>query len=218
MFTLKDNQKIKFSDIERAGGLVQKELEAVGLYDDEFYLWHVDIIQSPLPSIREEMGYVYDEKVTIFHQAVGFEKGMIYIPSYAPVEKYIPGGTLIDTIRHEYAHSWAALDPQLFKKKWFRQTFGGDYWKSGKSLISELYELFDRYGSEGTEAFSQSSYAKEYVSLYAMSAPKEDFAETFMYFLKYHKNLSRFKSRPVIYKKLLAIKKSIKQINPKACF
>ena len=118
------NKKIHFNDLQRVFEKVQSELEEVNLLAEEEYLWFVDLVQSPIPSISQELGYVYDEGVTSFQKFIGYEEGVIYIPSYAPVEKYMPGGTLIDTIRHEYAHAWATLDRTLFKKNWFKKAFG----------------------------------------------------------------------------------------------
>ena len=46
---------------------------------------------------------------------------------------------------------------------------------------------------------------EDFVSEYAMTRPAEDFADTFMTYLRHRRNLSRFKNQPGLYRKLRAI-------------
>ncbi|MCO4754861.1 MAG: putative zinc-binding metallopeptidase [Bacteriovoracaceae bacterium] len=203
------NQKIEFDELCRSFVKVQAELEEIGLWFEDYYLGEVDLVQSPLPSLLGEMGYVYDSGLGFFDEALGYEEGVIYIPKYAPVQAYTPGGTLVDTIRHEFAHAWTVVDPELFEKKWFVNTFGLEYWDEDE-LGQSLYKLFRKYE---VSAFENSPYFDDYVSSYALSAPCEDFAETFMFFLRYRKSLKRFKHRPGVYRKLMSIKKIISELS-----
>lgn len=203
-----NNRKINFKDLSRSFKLVQSELEEIGLWKQDKYLWNIDLQQSVLPSFWGEMGYVYDSGVPLWDKALGYNEGVIYIPSYAPVDAYVPGGTLVDTIRHEFGHAWAWYDSDLFAKKWFRDTFDldyGDEWEFGK----DLYKLFSKYEDK---AFQYSPYYENFVSSYALFAPYEDFAETFMYYLKYRKSLKQFKNRKGVYNKLMAIHKVVKSV------
>ena len=51
---------------------------------------------------------------------------------------------------------------------------------------------------------------KNFVSGYASNCACEDFAETFMFFLKYRNSLARFAdSRPVVYHKLQAVERAV---------
>ncbi|MCC6648796.1 MAG: hypothetical protein IT374_24925 [Polyangiaceae bacterium] len=54
-------------------------------------------------------------------------------------------------------------------------------------------------------SFDRDHFAFEY----ACTAPKEDFAETFMTALRYRCSLGRFASRPWLHRKLLAVRRAI---------
>lgn len=192
-------KKISFQDVQRSFNLVQNELEEVGLYVD--YLDQIELHQSPIPSLSGELGYVYDSGLSWQAEILGYEEGVIYIPSMAPIQLYVPGGTLVDTIRHEYAHAWAWLDPDLIAGSWFKNTFGLEY-DEEDDLGADLYRVFNNYESYG---FEQSPYWNDYVSAYALSSPSEDFAETFMFYLRYRKSLKRFKGREGVWGKLNSI-------------
>jgi len=45
----------------------------------------------------------------------GIRPGVIYLPRDLPARAYVPGGTLIDVILHEYAHAWHWLEPAFFE-------------------------------------------------------------------------------------------------------
>jgi hypothetical protein len=111
--------------VNRAFNQVRNELCDVGLLAADTYLDKIDLQISAIPSYGEA-GYVY-ESVGWLHTALGFEPGVIYLPSDLPREVYVPGGTLTDVIRHEFAHAWHWLDPDLIERPWFRATFGTDY-------------------------------------------------------------------------------------------
>ena len=201
-------QRIDFKVLNREFIKVQCELEEIGLLKENKYLGKVELVQSSLPSFCGEMGYVYDSEVGILGKSMGYQKGTIYIPSYALIDKYIPGGTLIDTIRHEYAHAWAAHYPNVFEKKWFKNTFGLSYWDDWV-FGNALYKFFSKYD---LATFKNSPYYLDFVSPYALSSPSEDFAETFMFYLKYRKSLNRFRCRKGVYKKLISVDRIIKKV------
>jgi len=177
--------KLKIRKVEVAFNYVRNELAELGLLSDGKYLDIIELKLKLLPSFFNEVGCVFDEGVTPWHKFLGFEEGVIYLPRNIPHSLYVPGGTLVDIIRHEFAHAWAWLDRDYIDSKWFTEAFGGYYSDAGK-LGSE----FDR---------------NEFFSEYAMRNRKEDFAETFMCFLRYRGSLERFKNRPGLYKKLKAV-------------
>ena len=183
--------------------VVRDELCELGLLADGEYLDVIDLIESPIPSFGEA-GYVYDEGVSFFAKVFGYDEGVIYMPVNPPCELYVPGGTIVDTIRHEFAHAWYWLDPEFINQPWFKRTFERSYlnqWKFGY----KTYKLLDSYPEE----WKKSCYYNDYVSPYAISAPYEDFAETFMTCLRYKNSLDRFKSRPGVFKKVVAVRKAI---------
>lgn len=86
---------------------------------------------------------------------------------------------LRDVLRHEWAHAIASVHRGLFRSRAFREAFGGPHgW--------DFAWIYD-------PAF--------HVSQYAATATSEDFAETFMFFLKYGGRLPRRFDTPVIRRK-----------------
>jgi hypothetical protein len=77
--------------------------------------------------------------------------------------------SLRDVLRHEYAHGIAYCHNHLVSKRLFTKVFGAPH------------------DSDQTVAYCDQSH----VTAYAASHPMEDFAEVFMYFLKYKGKLPR---------------------------
>jgi hypothetical protein len=182
-------KRISLARLDRAFQRARRELHDVGLLEEGRYLDRIDCVQTYLPTICSELGYVYDAGVPFLPRLVGFRPGVIYIPFNAPAQAYVPGGTLLDTIRHEYAHAWAWLDPRFIGGAWFSAAFGAPYRGSWRAPRDE-----DR---------------AEFVSDYAMTSPAEDFAETFMTFLRYRRSLDRFRPRRGVYRKLAAVERAV---------
>ncbi len=180
---------ISLARLDRAFQRARRELREVGLLEDGRYLDRIDCYQTLLPSLGGELGYVYDAGVPRLPQLVGFRPGVIYIPINAPDEAFVPGGTLLDTIRHEYAHAWAWLDPRFIAGAWFREAFGAPY--------------------RGSWRVPPADNPAEFVSGYATTSPAEDFAETFMTFLRYRRSLGRFRSRRGVHRKLAAVERAV---------
>ncbi|MBK8695345.1 MAG: putative zinc-binding metallopeptidase [Deltaproteobacteria bacterium] len=175
---------IPMSEVNHAFYLARKDLRAVGLLKNDQYLGLIDCYRMPLPSLRGELGYVFDESVPWFLRLANVEPGMIYLPRNAPVTS-TKGDTLVDTIRHEYGHAWAWLDRPFIERRWFRDTFGA------------------RYGNECDEA---PEYDRaNFVSAYACTSAAEDFCETFMTYLRCRRSLHRFDRRPGVRRKLDAV-------------
>lgn len=190
--------------VNRAYNQVRQELCDVGLLADGEYLDCIELYVSYLWSFGEA-GYVFDSGVPGHYKLFGWEEGHIYLPFNVPHKAYKPGNTLADTIRHEYGHAWAWLDRPYIDKPWFKRAFQAAYddqWELGH----RLWKVFSRNNNE----FRKSLYFQDYVTAYALTAPYEDFAETFFTFLKYRGSLSRFKSRPGVMKKLIAVRDAVK--------
>ena len=86
---------------------------------------------------------------------------------------------LRDVLRHEYGHAVADNHRSLVKSSKFRDVFGAAH--------------------DNLECFHYSD--KEHVSYYASDNVGEDFAETFMYFIKYKGKLPKDFDTPAIRKK-----------------
>jgi hypothetical protein len=182
-------RRIPLATLDAAFQRARRDLREVGLLDDGRYLDRIDCVQALLPTLAGELGYVYDEGVEGLAKLVGFRPGVIYVPINAPTKAHVPGGTLLDTLRHEYAHAWAWLDRPFVRRAWFRETFGASYhadWPHPPEYDPSRF-----------------------VSEYACTAPKEDFAETFMTFLRCRRSLHRFARRRPLHRKLLAVERAV---------
>ena len=209
-------------EVNRAWNKVRSELEDVGLLyapeeDDGGYLDQIELVVADLPSLGEA-GYVF-ERVGWFTQLIGYEEGVIYLPVDLPREAYVPGSTLTDVIRHEYAHAWHWLEPEFFERRWFTDAFKGCYEQLSPSPRNLFYQEFvTRHGRQFAnlrnkrerDAFIRRHFFNEFVSDYAASHFAEDFAETFMVYLRNRKSLGRFKSRTGVYRKLRAVEQAVK--------
>lgn len=210
--------------VSRCYNKVRGELEEVGLlYDpvdenDDGYLEQIELNVALLPSMGEA-GYVF-ERLPWIGAIVGFREGVIYLPADLPRNAYVPGGTLTDVIRHEYAHCWHWLEPEFFETGWFAKTFGGRYEEDGYSPL-DLWSndrTMDRAFVAQTKAcrnerelsaLLRRSFSNDFVSEYAATHFCEDFAETFMTFLRYRKCLDKFKGRTGVFRKLKAVEKAV---------
>jgi hypothetical protein len=187
--------------VDAAYNRVRNQLAEIGLLADGVYLDEIELCVSAIPSLGEA-GFVYDSGVPWLEGVLGYEEGVIYLPRDTPHSLYTPGGTLTDVIRHEYAHAWAWLDRDFINEAWFRRAFGrwyDDEWPLGTSL----HRVFSRHGDE---EFRASPYYRDFVSSYALKAPYEDFAETFMTCLRYRGAASRFRNRPGLHRKIMAVR------------
>ncbi len=55
----------------------------------------------------------------------------------------------------------------------------------------------------------ESMYRQHFITDYASTCACEDFAETFMFFLKYRNSLSRFEKRSSVFRKLRAVERAV---------
>lgn len=184
---------LRFSSeqLSSAYNRVRQDLFEVGLLEEGRYLDAIECSPHYDPfGFVGEYGRVYDEGVGLLPSILGFEPGTIYVFAGAPIDAYVPGGTLVDVIRHEFAHAWAWLDAPFFRGRWFRDSFGAAYWADSWDAPRD----FDR---------------DDHVSEYACTQAKEDFAETFMVYLRYRRSLSRFDRRVGVRAKLDAIDRAV---------
>lgn len=209
----------RMPEVNKAFNKVRNELCEVGLLADGIYLDQIELAVAKLPS-RGESGYVF-ERVSFIPRLLGFKEGVIYLPSDLPSEAYVPGGTLPDTIRHEFGHAWHWLEPEFFEREWFRGAFHSEYddpdntpfvlWQDKLVRNRKFQADFDKLRSARTQdRFFAKHLLGDFVSAYATERPCEDFAETFMTFLRYRNSLDRFRTRPGVYRKLKAVGKAAK--------
>jgi hypothetical protein len=200
---------LAFEKFDQAVGKVFSELDHLGLGKGKYrYLYQIDVVQSPLPYWVMENGFVIDRPLSWYESLVGYEEGNIYIAKN-PKVSLDHGESLLDLIRHEYAHSWAWLEPRLFRTPEYKKAFGCSYF----AIEHAGSPYLDDYFQKDEEGFMQCELSDQYISTYALSDPAEDFAETFSRFVKFGGEIERFRERPGVYKKLKYIKKMLKVVS-----
>jgi hypothetical protein len=205
--------------VYRAFDKVRNELFEVGLLAEDEYLDQIDLVVSPLPS-SGEAGYVFED-LGFLPKLVGYKEGVIYIPSDVPHTAYVPGGTLTDTIRHEFGHAWHWLESEFFERPWFVRAFGSSYddpssaafhvWEEKLGRKKNVLRDFEKLRTDRSRAaFYRKELLLEFVSGYAATQPCEDFAETFMFYLRNRKSVNSFQDRPGVYRKIKAVERAVK--------
>lgn len=207
------------ANVDRAYNHVRHELAEVGLLADGLYLDVVELIISGDKSVGER-GYVFEQ---VGHYAKwGYRPGVIYLPRDLPHQPRKPGLTLCDTIRHEYAHAWYFHDPSFFRGEWFARAFGASYTNCNPTPYTQWRKELKRNpeylagkkrckSAKGQLNFFYGYLLGEFITDYASTNASEDFAETFMFYLKYRRSLSRFKNRPAVYRKIRSVERAVSQ-------
>ncbi len=120
--------------------------------------------------------------------------GVITIPQYG----FWLGrqASIEDVIRHEFGHALADLYPRaLSKGGLFREAFGA------------------KYGPDPAPEIDPDNWEFDCVSKYAATKTQEDFAETFMLFVKHKGKMPRkFAGKPAIKKKWAAVAEIVKRV------
>ena len=144
---------------------------------------------APIAALKGWMGY-FD-----------FEDRDIHFPSV-----YLPVGWLTgsvgeknsapDVIRHEFGHALADRYPLALKKGGlFREAFGR------------------AYSDKPAPDIDPDNWKFDFVSAYAATATREDFAETFMFFVKHKGKMpAKFAKKPAIVKKWKSVAEIVKRV------
>lgn len=190
---MKKGQIITHEQTTAASISVQGELHAIGLWHEECRLLEVEVYWCPLPQITmyDALGF-FTHGASTLDRLLGYEAGHIYIPAFVLSHFFWQSrGSLRDVIRHEYAHAFAHHHPKLIiKSKEFESVFGGNYYSEAPSEMEDA----------------------AYLTEYAKTMPMEDFAETFMIYVRKKGVLpSTFNNKKLI-RKWKFIAKAIKQI------
>jgi hypothetical protein len=180
---------ITLKQLNRAIYDAQNDLYRLGLWYEGSQLTEVEIYLCPLPRLEVRGLFYHGENA--WSKLAGYYEGKMYIPrmSFAHLAN-TQYDSLRDVIRHEYAHAFAHHYPELIFKTEFSKVFGGSY---GYDKPSKMHS--DAYASE-----------------YAKTIPMEDFAETFMIYLKRNGKMPR----SFTHKKLIAKWKFVEKVIKKA--
>lgn len=179
-----------FGNMSRAYNKARGEMIRFGLLWDGSKLDEVECLYEPLElnGLRGWMGfYQYNDKNIHFpavYNGLDWSLGWTYKNS------------AIDVLRHEFAHALAHRYPKALRNgDLFKKAFGGPY------------------GDRAARGTSPDDWEGRCVSGYAATATQEDFAETFMFYLKHKGKIpAKFAKKPAIRKKWKAVEKIIRRI------
>ena len=180
------------NEVNRAYNKVRMELWRLGVLWDGSKLDGVGyryLTIAPIAALGGYMGF-YDPNTR------DIEFPSVYLPIAALWRDLGVKANALDVIRHEFGHALADQYPGALKKGGlFRAAFGG------------------AYGEDPAEECVAEGWGDRYVSEYATSATQEDFAETFMLFVKHKGKIpAKFAKRSVIRKKWKAVAEIVKRV------
>ena len=179
---MKPGASVTLQQVNAATLDTQKELGQAGFWNEGSRLLQTEIYWCQLPQITAPgaLGFFFHE-LDLLHSMLGFEAGHIYIPKWVLLHgPWQQRGSLRDVVRHEYGHAVAHWYPKLIQEgPRFREAFGGSY--ADKHFMDD--------------------WESDHVSQYASTRPMEDFAETFMVFLRSRGAFPHYFSTPSIKRK-----------------
>ena len=157
---MKNGIHISHFELNAAALKVQGELGRLGLWTEASRIRRAEVIWCALPQWPPAaLGFFIHSSPKIL-APLGYRPGHLYIPSLALGHRNV-----LDVVRHEYGHALAHYYPTLIQRSSaFTTAFGGRY-------------------SRGTPV-PGSERDEDFVTSYAATEPCEDFAETFMVYLR----------------------------------
>lgn len=188
---------ITMAALQRALNHVTGELSATGLLTRRLY--DVPVVLQSFSIVPFLVNYygLYVEETTVLDRLVGLEPRTIYVPSIALPRLLVAlrGGksgenyTLRDILRHELGHAFAVEHPGLVRRNTaFTRAFGARY--DDELTLDE----------------------DDCVSAYAATSPCEDFAETFMTYVRVRGDIDRFKRSRAVHRKLGFVKGLVREV------
>jgi hypothetical protein len=170
---------------------VHKEFIDFGIWNPKVKAYQANVYLCNIPRINSVGFFMHG--IGVKEYLLGYEAGNIYIPSIVLDTIFWNNTyTLRDVIRHEYAHAFAHYYRRLIMRSAeFKKVFGGSYLSFNPSGMK----------------------ADAYITDYAKSMPMEDFAETFMVYVRRKGVLPKKYTNKKLILKWKFIGKIIKAIN-----
>ena len=170
---------------------VYKEFIELGIWNPKVKAYHANVYLCNIPRINSVGFFMHG--IGVKEYLLGYETGNIYIPSIVLDTIFWNNTyTLRDVIRHEYAHAFAHYYRRLIMRSAeFKKVFGGSYLSFNPSGMK----------------------AGAYITDYAKLMPMEDFAETFMVYVRKKGVLPKKYTNKKLILKWRFIGKTIKAIS-----
>lgn len=194
---MKDQSRLEqiytsFDEVTKAYNQARGDLIKMGVLWRDSRLDNVQCFYEPIApicAVSGTLGYFNEEERNIHFPSLFLPLGWLRGRRYV---KNIP----LDVLRHEFGHALATLYPQaLSTGGLFKRAFGGIY------------------SPQPAKKRGVVDWEERYVSEYAMRDTREDFAETFMLFLKHKGKLpKKFANKPAIAKKWAAVAEIVKRV------
>lgn len=160
---MRATQAVSCQQLHSAYADVRRELVKVGLwYGGRISQAEVVLCRRPPPDLRDAAGFFVNEQHFLY-RSFGCEPGHIYVPQ-GILEQPQRRGSLRDILRHEFGHALAFYYPGLIRRR--------------RAFVAAFDARYDE------QWLIPPTDPADFVSDYAMTAPDEDFAETFMVWLR----------------------------------
>lgn len=189
MKTLVEKVFVSMEEMEKAFNKVRGELQNMDLLFEGSRLDKVDCYHE-----RFSAGALY-----AFVGVMGFydfRDQNIHIPAVYPAglfPRWYEERDIKDVLRHEFGHALADRYRKFFRSGIFKAAFGASY---GEKKV-----------------FDGGDWTAEYVTEYASTMTQEDFAETFMLYMKYKGKMpARYRGKRAIEKKWKTVGQIVKDV------
>ena len=181
-----------YEEVCRAYDKVRMELWNIGVLWEGSRMDNVGATYlkvAPIAALAGYMGLYQPETKEI-------EFPSVYLPIASLWKDLGMKANALDVFRHEFGHALADLYPRaLSQGGLFREAFGA------------------KYGPDPAPEIDPDNWEFDCVSKYAAKKTQEDFAETFMLFVKHKGKMPRqFAGKPAIKKKWAAVAEIVKRV------
>lgn len=184
-------RSVSLATVEAAFNAVRMELQDMGLLFRGSQLDKINCFHERLSMYGLWYGVRHNAE-SVYGNAL--EDRYIHIPMF--IRSGVLNGdrrVIRDDIRHEFGHALADKFKKFFRGGIFKEAFGASYGV--------------------TKVFDGDDWSDEYVSDYATTDTREDFAETFMLYMKHKGKMpTRYRGKRAIEKKWKTVAKIVKAI------
>lgn len=186
-----DKVYTSFEAVSRAYNKVRRELWDLGVLWKGSRLDRVPCFYDPVAPVSALCGVMgwYNRRT----KAISFPS--VYLPVAALLMDISRKASAVNVLRHEYAHAIADLYKRAVSNGTFRAAFGG------------------ACGDDPPERGGAQGHGEGFVSEYAKKSTEEDFAETFMLYVRHGRKIpAKYARDPAIRGKWKAVDRIVRRI------